>query len=106
MERTREIGVLRSVGASNLSIRQVVVVEGVVIAVISWLFVVVISGPASAAMAGAVIFAVFKTALTFQFSYIGLFLWLLIVVVIGIISSLAPAGKAVRLTVREVLDYE
>ena len=31
---------------------------------------------------------------------------LVIVVVIGILSSLSPAQNAVRLSVREVLDYE
>ncbi len=106
MERTREIGVLRSVGASNFAVRQVVVVEAIVIALISWFLVVIISGPASAGMAGAVIYAVLKTSLTFRYSYIGLVIWLFVVIIIGVFSSLAPAGKAVRLTVREVLDYE
>ncbi len=106
MERTREIGVLRSVGASNSAIRQVVVLEGVTIAVISWLIVALISAPVSAALAGAVIYAILKTTLTFSFSFGGLFLWLGIIVIIGALSSLTPAGRAVRLTVREVLDYE
>jgi putative ABC transport system permease protein len=106
MERTREIGVLRSVGASNASVRQVVVVEGVMIALLSWVLVTVISGPTSASLAGAVIYTVLKTNLTFRFSFLGLGLWLLMVVFIGIFSSLAPAQNAVRLTVREVLDYE
>ena len=89
-----------------MSVRQVVVVEGLVIALISWLLVVAVSGPSSAAMAGAVIYTVLKTNLTFSYSFIGLGLWLLVIVLIGIFSSLAPAQKAVRLTVREVLDYE
>ena len=106
MERTREIGVLRSVGASNSAIRQVVVLEGVMIAVLSWLLVGVVSGPTAAALAGAVMDAVLKTQLTFSYSFAGLFIWLAIIVVIGALSSLTPARNAVRLTVREVLDYE
>lgn len=106
MERTREIGVLRSVGASNGSIRMVVVLEGVVIAVLSWLLAGVVSGPSAAALAGAVMQAVLKTDLTFSYSFAGLFIWLGIIVVIGALSSLSPARNAVRLTVREVLDYE
>jgi len=106
MERTREIGVLRSVGASNGAIRQVVVLEGVVIAVFSWLLVGLVSGPTAAALAGAVMDAVLKTQLTFSYSFIGLFFWLAIIVMIGALSSLTPARNAVRLTVREVLDYE
>lgn len=106
MERTREIGVLRSVGASNHSVRQVVVVEGIGIAMLSWLLVVLVSAPSSASLAGAVIFAVLGTRPTFSFSFLGLVVWLAIVAVIGAISSLAPAQNAVTLTVREVLDYE
>ncbi len=106
MERTREIGVLRSVGASNGAIRQVVVLEGVVIAVFSWLLVGLVSGPTAAALAGAVMDAVLKTQLTFSYSFSGLFIWLAIIVIIGALSSLTPARNAVRLTVREVLDYE
>jgi len=106
MERTREIGVLRSVGATNGAIRQVVVLEGVVIAVLSWLLVGVISGPSAAALASAVMYAVLKVQLTFSYSFAGLFIWLAIIVAIGALSSLTPARNAVRLTVREVLDYE
>ncbi|MDH5607773.1 MAG: ABC transporter permease, partial [Anaerolineae bacterium] len=106
MERTREIGVLRSVGASNFAVRQVVVVEGVAIALLSWLLVLVISIPSGLAMAGAVVTVVLRSALNFRFSLWGLLIWLLLVVLIGIFSSLAPAQRAVSLTVREVLDYE
>ena len=106
LERTREIGVLRSVGASNGAIRQVVVLEGVMIAVLSWVLVGLVSGPTAAALAGAVMDAVLKTQLTFSYSFAGLFIWLAIIVSIGALSSLTPARNAVRLTVREVLDYE
>jgi putative ABC transport system permease protein len=106
MERTREIGVLRSVGASNGAIRQVVALEGVMIAFLSWLVVGIVSSPFSAALASAVILAVLNTSLTFSFSFTGLFLWLGIIVLIGAISSLTPARSAVMLTVREVLDYD
>jgi putative ABC transport system permease protein len=106
MERTREIGVLRSVGASNEMIRKVVVVEGIGIAVLSWLLVVVLSGPTSASLASVIIYTVLGTRPTIRFSFFGLFVWLLVVAVIGAVSSLAPAQNAVSLTVREVLDYE
>jgi putative ABC transport system permease protein len=106
MERTREIGVLRSVGASNGSVRMVVVLEGVVIAVLSWLLAGLVSGPTAAGLASAVIQAVLQTDLTFSYSFSGLFIWLGIIVVIGALSSLSPARNAVQLTVREVLDYE
>jgi ABC-type lipoprotein release transport system permease subunit len=48
----------------------------------------------------------FGTQATFQYSALGLLVWLVVVVLIGVLASLAPARDAVRLTVREVLNYE
>lgn len=106
MERTREIGVLRAVGADNAAVRRVVVIEGVMVGLISWLFALIISAPSARTLAAAVVQAVFETGVSFRFSLLGLFIWLSLVVLIGVGASLAPARRAARLTVREVLDYE
>jgi putative ABC transport system permease protein len=106
MERTREIGVLRAIGANNQAVRQVVVIEGVVVGLLSWLLAVAVSGPAGVVLAGAVVYAVFKSPVNFRYSFEGLVIWLVVIVLIGVFSSLAPARSAARLTVREVLDYE
>jgi putative ABC transport system permease protein len=106
LERTREIGVLRSLGASNLTVQQVVVIEGVMVGLISWVASAALSGPSGRALAGAVIEAVLQADLSFHYSVSGLLLWLALVVLIGVFSSLAPAFNASRLKVREVLDYE
>jgi putative ABC transport system permease protein len=106
LERTREVGVLRAVGASNKSIWQVVVVEGVLIALVSWGLTALVSLPVSRIFAEAIVHVTFNTRFVFQYSFLGLILWLAIVLLIGVFSSLAPARDAVRLTVREVLDYE
>jgi putative ABC transport system permease protein len=106
LERTREIGVLRAVGASHKLVRQVVVVEGTTVALISWGLSALISYPAGLVLSEAVVRVAFGTESTFQYSFLGLFVWLLAVLLIGMLSSLAPARDAVRLTVREVLNYE
>jgi putative ABC transport system permease protein len=106
LERTREIGVLRAVGASHSSVRQVVVVEGATVALISWGLSALISYPAGRLFSEAVVRVAFGTESTFQYSFLGLIVWLVAVVLIGILASLAPARNAVRLTVREVLNYE
>jgi putative ABC transport system permease protein len=106
LERTREIGVLRAVGAANPAVRQVVVVEGIVVGLMSWVFSTLLSAPVGRILAGAVTQSVLKAQTDFQYSVTGVIVWLAIVVVIGILSSLGPAGNAVRLSVREVLDYE
>ena len=47
MERIREIGVLRAIGASNGAILRIVLLEGLVIAMVSWLIGFVLSFPAA-----------------------------------------------------------
>ncbi|HZY42944.1 MAG TPA: FtsX-like permease family protein [Anaerolineae bacterium] len=106
LERTREIGVLRAVGAANSAVRQVVVVEGVVVGLMSWIMSAIVSAPVSRLLAGAVVQSVLKASVNFQYSMPGLLIWLAIIIGIGIVSSLGPARNAVRLSVREVLDYE
>jgi len=106
LERTREIGVLRAVGAANPAVRKVVVVEGIVVGLMSWVFATLLSAPVGRVLAGAVVESVLKAQANFQYSVVGVIVWLAIVVVIGILSSLGPARKAVSLSVREVLDYE
>jgi len=106
LERTREIGVLRAVGAANRSVFQVVVIEGLLVGLISWIMGGLLSGPSSLALASAVISAVLQTEASFQYSLLGLVFWLLIVLIIGVFSSLVPARRAASLRVRDVLDYE
>jgi putative ABC transport system permease protein len=106
LERTREIGVLRAVGASHNSVRQVVVVEGVTVALLSWALSALLSFPVGWALAGAIVHVAFGTQANFRYSFWGLLAWLAAVLLIGVFSSLAPARDAARLTVREVLNYE
>jgi putative ABC transport system permease protein len=106
LERTREIGVLRAVGASNQAVRRVILIEGVAVGIVSWVLGALLSGPAGRALAAAVVDAILSADLSYQYSFPGLFLWLLVVGLIGVVASLGPAERAASLTVREVLDYE
>lgn len=106
LERTREIGVLRAVGASNQAVRSVILTEGVAVGLVSWVLGAVVSGPAGRALAGAVVQAILNADLNYQYSFPGLLIWLLVIALIGVVASLGPAQRAASLTVREVLDYE
>jgi putative ABC transport system permease protein len=106
MERVREVGVLRAIGASNASVRQIVLAEGVAMAVISWGIGMALSLFIAPALSSALGLALIKIPLTYHYSLTGAVVWFFILLAIAVAASLGPARNAVRLTVREVLAYE
>jgi len=106
MERTREIGVIRSYGASNLAVLSMVVVEGMTIGIISWLLGVLLAFPISMLLCNAVGVAFVHYPLPLIISKDGFVLWLVVSMALSGLASLLPAFNAVRLTVRDVLAYE
>jgi putative ABC transport system permease protein len=106
LERRREIGVLRAIGASDGAVVRLFVLEGVVISVIAWAGAIVLAQPMSRAMSYVVGMNFAQLPLTYVFDLAALPLWLLIAVVVSALSSLVPARAAARLSVRETLAYE
>jgi putative ABC transport system permease protein len=106
LERTREIGVMRAIGASNGAVRGVVMVEGMVIGLLSWALAAPLSVAMSIGFATALGIAIFERPIPFSFSPIGLVGWLAIAVIISAIASLLPARRAAAISVREALAYE
>lgn len=106
LERRREIGVMRSIGASTRAIMQIVIVEGVLIGIMSWAIGALLAWPISRVLSDAVGRGFLNSELTFRYSIGGALLWLLTVSAIAAIASSVPAHSAAQLTVREVLAYE
>jgi putative ABC transport system permease protein len=106
LERTREIGVMRAIGASDGSVLKIVIVEGVLIGLLSWLLGAAFAVPLSRLLSDAVGISIFQAKLSYTFSLEGVGLWLVVVIVLAILASLLPARNASRVTVREVLAYE
>ncbi|MEZ4675393.1 MAG: FtsX-like permease family protein [Caldilineaceae bacterium] len=106
LERTREIGVMRAIGATDGAIQRIVIVEGVLIGLISWLIGAALAYPAGAAISSGVGQVLFNTDLPYTFSSTGLVTWFVIVSILATVASFLPARNASKLTVREVLAYE
>ena len=106
LERTREIGVMRALGASSWTIRRIVMVEGAFVAMISWFFGSVLAYPLGKMMSDAVGNEVLESALNYQFALNWVFGWLFIIIFIALFASFWPAWNASRLQVRETLAYE
>ena len=106
LERTREIGVMRAVGATNGSVMQIVIVEAAVIGILSWLIGLLLAFPLSWLMGNVIGQGFLQESLQFTFSTGGALLWLVVVIFLALIASVFPSRRAVRLSVREVLAYE
>ncbi len=106
LERSREIGVLRAVGASNAAILRLVILEGLIIGMISWILGLLLSVPITLVLNAGVGAAILSAPLDFTFGVDGLLIWLGVVTIIAALASALPALNAMRLTVREVLAYE
>jgi putative ABC transport system permease protein len=106
VERGREIGVMRAIGARSRDVAAVFVSEGVILGLISWLLALPISYPGALVLSQAVGEALFGARADFSYSIGGVVLWLGIVSTLAGLASLVPALRATRISVRDSLTYE
>ncbi len=106
LERTREIGVMRAIGASDGALLRLVLIEGVLIGLLSWAIGGVLSIPLSRFLSTQVGTLFTGAPLLYTFSVDGVLIWLGGVVVLAMVASGLPAWNATRLTVRDVLTYD
>ncbi len=106
MERTREIGIMRAIGADDRAVMRTVIAEGVFIGMISFGLAALLSIPFTYMLSGIVSRTVFQTPIPIVFTYVGYAIWLGLVLALSALASILPARNAARLTIREVLAYE
>jgi putative ABC transport system permease protein len=106
MERTREIGVMRAIGAMDSEIVKSVVIEGSFIGLITWFLAIFLSFPISSVLLNIVSEAMMGSPVELTFTYQGFVIWLGVVLLLSVVASLFPARSAAKLTIREVLAYE
>jgi putative ABC transport system permease protein len=106
LERTREIGVLRAVGARHRSILAMLQIEGLVIALSSWAIAIPLSVPMSVLIGKAFGRIMIRVPVTIVPEASGVLLWLVVAVVVSMIACLWPSLRATRITTRAALAYE
>ncbi len=106
LERTREIGVLRAIGARHRSILTMVQVEGLVIAILSWLIAIPLSLPMSIALGEAFGRMMLRVPVILVPEPAAMLRWLAVVVGVSIVACAWPAYRAMRVTTAAALSYE
>jgi putative ABC transport system permease protein len=105
LERRREIGVMRAIGASSWQVVRLFVSEGVLLGLISWLIALPLSIPTAYVFTTKGLSLALNQQLVYQFTPAGAGLWLLIITMLAIFASALPARGASRISVRESLAY-
>ena len=106
LERRREMGVLRAIGATPRTVWAMVIAEGLVFGVLSWTMAALLAWPVSKFIGDSLVSMMFRSGLDFTYEALGLVIWLMVSVVLSAVASFAPAWRASRATVREALAYE
>lgn len=104
LERRREIGILRSMGATGRKVAQVFLAEGIALGVVGWLMAIVIGLPAAygfIALLSSVLLRV-----PFAFDPMSLVVMLAFIVMVATVASLGPVWAASRVKIAQTLRYE
>jgi putative ABC transport system permease protein len=101
-ERTREIGMLRAIGTTRLQLRETILYESLITAIIGGLLGIVIG----LILARVVALGFESQGIIFAVPYGQLLVSLIVAVIAGVIAAAFPARRAARLNVLEALQYE
>jgi putative ABC transport system permease protein len=104
LERRREIGILRSMGATGRRVGWVFWLEGILLAVIAWLVAIALGIPGAYAFVGLISAQIY--AVPFTFNPIQVVVMLIFIIVIATLASFGPVLKASRVRIADTLRYE
>jgi len=104
LQRTREIGVLRAIGASSAAIFKLFMLEGFFHGLMAWLISIPIAYFCAEPLARKLGEIMLGIQLDFSFSWLAVWLWLGIIIVLVLLASYLPARHATRIIVRASLN--
>ena len=106
LERTREIGIMRAIGATPKKISALIVWEGLLIGSMSIFIAFALALILSTYMGRLIGNMAFRTPLSLTISGLALGIWILIIILGSYAATLYPARRANKITTREALAYE
>jgi putative ABC transport system permease protein len=106
IERTREYGVMKAIGASSRFVRSLVLSEAVMTGGIGFIIAAAASVPVSALVGSTLGNLAFSTPLPLVISGGAIVTWAVIAVLGAALASVAAASRSARLTVRESLAHQ
>lgn len=104
IERTREIGMLRAIGATRGQVRNVILAEAIILAALGTAF-----GILSGLYLGYMVVEAMKAAgypMEYVFPTTGLLIAVVAGILFGVLAALIPARQAARLEIVQALRYE
>ncbi len=105
VERTKEIGVMRAIGARTNTMMGMFILEGILQGLLSWAIVVPFSTILGQSMAKILGETMLDATLDYQYNLEGVLIWLFIILTISTLASVLPARHASSISVRESLAY-
>ncbi len=105
VERTREIGVMRAIGARTMTILGMFLMEGVLQGLFSWIVAVPLSFLLGQPLANALGSILFEATLDYQYNLSAVLTWLIVILVVSTLASILPARNATQISVRDSLAY-
>jgi putative ABC transport system permease protein len=105
-ERTREYGIMQTLGATPATVLRLVLAEGAVAGALGAAVALIAGLPLSAAVGDLLGTLSFGLPLPLRVSGAGLALWPVLAIAGAVVATLAAARRAARLTVRETLAHQ
>jgi ABC-type antimicrobial peptide transport system permease subunit len=105
-ERTKSIGILRSLGSDYRHLGLMVIIESLTIVFMSYILAFVLSFVVGSQISTTLGNQIYSLDATYEIEPFGAIAWFAIVVLIGIIAALGPALYAINLTISDTLRYE
>jgi putative ABC transport system permease protein len=106
LERRRELGILRAIGATPAAVGSIVVGEAVVVGLLAWAAAVLVAWPVGRTVGNLLVRVLFKSGLESSYLAGGVAVWLAVSLVVAVVASAVPAWRASRRPIREALGYE